>query len=375
MNETPIDPITTEVVKNALIYASEEMGIAVRNAAYSPNIKERLDHSCALFDRSGRLIAQAEHIPVHLGSLPWGLQRTLEVLAERGICDARRASSGSSTIPTSPARTSTTSPSFVRSSCGDAFAGYSANKAHHADVGGAVPGSMSADARDLVRRRLILPPMRLVARRPRRRRDRRTLSCELALARRAQRRPARASWPAMYTGERRLLELSRSYGVERIRRGDRAHPRRERTRMRAALARAGRRRVDAPRTFWKTPAGAPSIRIRVDARRCATARLRSITRGPSRSCRSPLNAVFGVTLSGVYYALRAVTDQTIPMNEGCFRPGRRSPCREGIAASIRGGRRRSAAETSRRARATPTSAPGARASRARTASGAQSAAR
>ena len=73
-----IDPITAEIVKSALVYAGEEMGIAVRNSAYSPNIKERLDHSCALFDRHGRLIAQAEHIPVHLGSLPWGLKRTLE---------------------------------------------------------------------------------------------------------------------------------------------------------------------------------------------------------------------------------------------------------------------------------------------------------
>ncbi|MGB8627055.1 MAG: hydantoinase B/oxoprolinase family protein, partial [Candidatus Cybelea sp.] len=75
-----IDPITVEIVKAALVYAGEEMGITVRNSAYSPNIKERLDHSCALFDRFGRLIAQAEHIPVHLGSLPWGLKRVLELI-------------------------------------------------------------------------------------------------------------------------------------------------------------------------------------------------------------------------------------------------------------------------------------------------------
>jgi len=78
-----IDTITTEVIRSALAYASEEMGLAVRNAAYSPNIKERLDHSCALFDRRGRLVAQAEHIPVHLGSLPWGLRATLEALVQR----------------------------------------------------------------------------------------------------------------------------------------------------------------------------------------------------------------------------------------------------------------------------------------------------
>ena len=75
-----IDVITSEIVNGALVYASEEMGVAVRNSAYSPNIKERLDHSCALFDRRGNLIAQAEHIPVHLGSLPWGLQRTLAAI-------------------------------------------------------------------------------------------------------------------------------------------------------------------------------------------------------------------------------------------------------------------------------------------------------
>ena len=78
------DAVTAEVVQSSLAYASEEMGIAVRNAAYSPNIKERLDHSCALFDRRGRLIAQAEHIPVHLGSLPWGLRRTVAHIAATG---------------------------------------------------------------------------------------------------------------------------------------------------------------------------------------------------------------------------------------------------------------------------------------------------
>ncbi len=74
-----VDPITSEIIKSSLLYASEEMGIAVRNSAYSPNIKERLDNSCALFDARGRLVAQAEHIPVHLGSLPWGLRMTLDV--------------------------------------------------------------------------------------------------------------------------------------------------------------------------------------------------------------------------------------------------------------------------------------------------------
>ncbi len=139
-----IDPVTSEVIKTALIYAAEEMGIAVRNAAHSPNIKERLDHSCALFDRRGRLIAQAEHIPVHLGSLPWGLARTLAVLAERGTA----LEPGEMWVVNDPyvAGTHLNDITVIRpifaAGEGDGaarLAGYAANKAHHADVGGSVP--------------------------------------------------------------------------------------------------------------------------------------------------------------------------------------------------------------------------------------------
>lgn len=80
-----IDKITSQIISNSLFFASEEMGIALRNAAYSPNIKERMDHSAAIFDDEGRLIAQAEHIPVHLGSLPWGIKKTMEYLEKEGI--------------------------------------------------------------------------------------------------------------------------------------------------------------------------------------------------------------------------------------------------------------------------------------------------
>lgn len=72
-----LDPITIEVIRNALSYTAEEAGIALRNSAYSHNIKERMDHSCALFTPRGDLLAQAEHIPVHLGSLPWGVRNVL----------------------------------------------------------------------------------------------------------------------------------------------------------------------------------------------------------------------------------------------------------------------------------------------------------
>src|SRR5437870_9340962 len=80
-----VDPTTVEIIRSTLLYASEEMGIALRNSSYSPNIRERMDHSAAIFDDQGKLLAQAEHIPVHLGSLPWGLRNILDYCDKESI--------------------------------------------------------------------------------------------------------------------------------------------------------------------------------------------------------------------------------------------------------------------------------------------------
>jgi N-methylhydantoinase B len=316
VNRADVDPITTEVVRSALTYASEEMGIAVRNAAYSPNIKERLDHSCALFDRQGRLIAQAEHIPVHLGSLPWGLTRTLEVLSERGEI----MQPGDQWVVNDPyiAGTHLNDITVIRPIfLVDELIGYSANKAHHADVGGAVPGSMSADASDLFGEGVILPPLRIVQ-------GDVPAQDVIELIRSNSRSPEarsgdlRAQLAGNVTGERRLLELIAKYGGERI---DAAVERildESERRTRAALAAMGNGTWQAE-DFLEDASGKPSIRIRVTL----TLRDGEATfdySGTSLQQDLPLNAVFGVTLSGVYYAVRCVTDYTIPMNEGCLRP-------------------------------------------------------
>jgi N-methylhydantoinase B len=310
------DPITVEVIKNALVYAAEEMGIAVRNAAYSPNIKERLDHSCALFDRFGRLIAQAEHIPVHLGSLPWGLRRTLEIV-ERRYGGARE---GEIWVANDPYVAGThlndvtlVRPVFHRGR----LVGYAANKAHHADVGGSAPGSMPADATDLYAEGLIVPPLRLV-------RDDRIDDEIVALFRANSRTPEarsgdlRAQVAGNYTGERRLLELYDRYGFETLEHATaRALDDSER-RMRAALRALGDGEFNAT-DYLEDRDGEPRIVIKVRlALRDGCAFLDYA--GTSDQVRFPLNAVLGVTLSGVHYALRAVTDPTIPMNDGCFRP-------------------------------------------------------
>jgi N-methylhydantoinase B len=318
--EARVDPITVEVIKNSLVYASEEMGIAVRNSAYSPNIKDRLDHSCAIFDAKARLIAQAEHIPVHLGSLPWGLRATLATIEGMGM--AMRP--GDMWVVNDPYISGThlndvtvIRPIFVRCNDEPRLVGYSASKAHHTDVGGSVPGSMSADAEELFGEGLVIAPVRLM-------RDDVVQPEILNLVRSNSRNPharsgdLKAQIAGSITGERRVLGLVDAYGLETFEAAlERILDESERA-LRAQLAtfRPGRYYFEDAMEDLR---GEPSVWIRV----ALTVENGSVAldyTGTSEQVRFPINAVYGVTLSGVYYVVRALTDPNIPMNEGCFRP-------------------------------------------------------
>jgi N-methylhydantoinase B len=311
-----LDPITAELVASALVYASEEMGIAVRDAAYSPNIKERLDHSCALFDAQARLVAQAEHIPVHLGSLPWGLRRTLAWLRERG----RELGPGQMIVVNDPYLSGThlNDVTVIRAIfAGTRLVGYAANKAHHTDVGGAVPGSMPPDARDLFAEGCVLPPLLLME-------NDRVVDATVELLRANSRTPAaragdlRAQIAGNVVGERRMLELIERYGISTVEAAlERALDDGER-RTRAALRALPDGTVDHE-DVMEDASGAPSIVLRVRLEKRGESLSLDYT-GTSPQLDLPLNAVYGVTLSGAYYAIRAVTDPRIPMNDGSFRP-------------------------------------------------------
>lgn len=314
-----IDPITVEVIKNSLMYASEEMGIAVRNSAYSPNIKDRLDHSCAIFDAKARLIAQAEHIPTHLGSLPWGLRTTLATIASTGMT----MEPGDMWVVNDPYISGThlndvtvIRPIFL----GDGeprLIGYSASKAHHTDVGGAVPGSMSADAEDLFGEGLVIAPVRLM------RAD--VVQPEIvALIRSNSRNPharsgdLKAQIAGSITGERRVLALVESYGLQTFEAAiERMLDESERA-LRAQLAKfkPGRYHFE---DAMEDLEGVPSVFIRVTVT-IANDSVSIDYTGTSPQVNFPINAVYGVTLSGIYYVVRALTDPNIPMNDGCFRP-------------------------------------------------------
>jgi len=313
-----IDKITAEIIKSALLYASEEMGIAVRNSAYSPNIKERLDHSCALFDRRARLIAQAEHIPVHLGSLPWGLQTTLAEI-ERVHGGVRE---GEMWVVNDPYLSGThlndvtvIRPVYFNGE----LAGYAANKAHHTDVGGMAPGSMPVDASELFAEGVVVPPMRLM-------RDDETVAQTIELFAANSRTPharrgdLRAQIAGNTTGERRMLELYERYGVEIVDASTERLLDESERRMRAAIRALGDG-VFHSADVLEDRNGAPSIRIELRLT-LRDGKAHFDYAGTSAQLAFPMNAVYGVTLSGVHYALRAVTDPEIPMNDGCFRPVR-----------------------------------------------------
>ncbi|MHB1042078.1 MAG: hydantoinase B/oxoprolinase family protein [Eubacteriales bacterium] len=131
------NPISLEVFKNRLSSIAEEMGVTLNRTAYSPNIKERRDFSCALFDRSGNMIAQAAHIPVHLGSMPMSVEAAINStdFAEGDMVILNDPFKGGTHLPditiVAPVFTGESAPSF-----------YVANRAHHADVGGISSGSM-----------------------------------------------------------------------------------------------------------------------------------------------------------------------------------------------------------------------------------------
>ena len=141
-----VDPVTLQVLAGALRAVCEEMGAVLVRAAHSANIKERRDASTALFDARGEMVMQAEHIPVHLGAMPDAVAAVVEHDPGPGdvwiLNDPYR---GGTHLPDITA----VSPVFV----GSRRLGFAASRAHHADVGGEVPGSMPADSTDARRRR------------------------------------------------------------------------------------------------------------------------------------------------------------------------------------------------------------------------------
>jgi N-methylhydantoinase B len=309
------DRITSQLISSSLLYTSEEMGIALRNASYSPNIKERMDHSAAVFDPSGRLLAQAEHIPVHLGSLPWGLRNMVRYC----IKEAMEFEQGCMIAANNPYITGThlndvtvIAPIHHRGE----LVGFAANKAHHADVGGKVPGSISMESRSVFEEGFVVDPVYLVRRG-------RFLPKSIELFSSRSRTPAervgdlKAQVAANITGSRRVTELISRYGLDAFKTAADDSIRYAETVAKKRLSLLNRgiyRAVD----YLEHPDGG-DIRLAVTVRVSDSA-VEIDYHGTASQLDIPLNAVLGVTISGAFFVFRSLVGHDLPANEGAFSP-------------------------------------------------------
>jgi N-methylhydantoinase B len=314
-----VDRVTVEVIRHSLIYIAEEMGVTLRNTAFSPNIRDRLDYSCAILRVDGELLAQAEHIPVHLGSMPVGVKNVVEYLERENI----PVEEGDIFITNDPYVAGThlndvmlLKPVFIRG----ILVGFVANKAHHVDVGGVVPGSIGGRARSLIEEGLIIPPVKLYSR-GRIRRD------VLEILRANVRTPRylmgdlRAQVAALNLGERRLKELGFKYGVDTLLKAwDEIlsyTERYTRNTLRRLVEKYGAEGVYEGEDYLELESGGLArVRVRVQLSR---ERIDVDFSGSSPQVDEPLNAVYGVTVAATTFALKAVIDPEMPMNSGFYR--------------------------------------------------------
>ena len=315
-----MDPISLELFRHRFAGVAEEMGVTLRRTGYSPNIKERLDFSCALFDAEGRMIAQAAHIPVHLGAMPASVQTILARFSSWEPGDAVIVNDpfeGGNHLPD----ITMISPVFAPTSGAgraDQPDFFVASRAHHADVGGMSPGSLPLST-EIYQEGIIIPPvklykagvldgdlLRLILRNVRTPDERRG---DLA----AQR-------AAAAVGDQRLRELVDTHGYDLVM--EYAHH------LRAYSERLTRAAIadwpDGVYRFedvieWVEEDRVALLPIRV----VATIDGDEITfdfTGTADVMRGALNAVIAIVQSACYYVVRCLVGDDVPVNAGCFAP-------------------------------------------------------
>ncbi|MBI3980086.1 MAG: hydantoinase B/oxoprolinase family protein [Chloroflexi bacterium] len=307
-----LDPIRFEVIRNALVAATEEMALALRRSAYSTNIKTRSDFSCAFFDRDLRVIAQAFTQPVHLGSFVELVPRAVRAYGPD------RLRPGDMLVSNDPYGggvhlndVTVIAPAFYR---GQLF-GYLANLAHHNDVGGGAPASIGA-FREVFQEGVIIPAVKLVA-------GGAIVDdvFRLILAQiRSKRETAgdfRAQIAANVTGERRLGELADRLGTDVLVAAIDAVVDYTRRRTRQELTRLPRGTFQAE--GYVDNDGYTDQRVRL----CAGVTVDGDgvlfdLAGSDPQRRAPVNSTFAQTFSACAYALKCLIDQDVPVNQGFY---------------------------------------------------------
>ena len=308
------DPVMLEVFNNLFVSIAEQMGYALQNTARSVNIKERLDFSCAIFDARGRLIANAPHIPVHLGSMDKSVETVLREIGEA-------LKPGDSYMLNAPYNGGThlpditvVTPVFGENSPDLLF--FVAARGHHADIGGIAPGSMSPRATRIEEEGVYIDPFKLVAR------GRFQEDAVLGLLTNAPypaRNPAqnvadlKAQVAANEKGAAELAKMVRHYGLPTVR----AYMGHVQDNAAEAVSRVIAKLKNSRFEVETDQGSVIKVAIKIDKKaRKATVDFT----GTSAQVANAFNAPEPITRACVLYVFRTLVDEEIPLNAGCLRP-------------------------------------------------------
>jgi N-methylhydantoinase B len=311
------DPTRLEIFKNIFHSIAEEMGAVLRRSAFSPNIKERRDYSCAVYDANGEVLAMGDHMPVHLGSMPASVAAARSALAlEPGdIAVLNDPFAGGTHLPD----LTMVMPVHLQNKKQPSF--YIANRAHHADIGGALAGSMGP-AREIFEEGLRIPPVHLF-RGGELNRD--AMSIILANVRTPTEREGdlAAQIAACRTGHRRLLEVSQKYGERELHTYGNFLLEYSENMMKFAL-RALKPGVYIAEDFLDGDgviAGARNEPLKIRVRIKINHESAEVDfSGSAPQCAGNVNAVEAIAISAVYYVFRCLLTEDVPATSGLIRP-------------------------------------------------------
>jgi N-methylhydantoinase B len=300
---TRLDPVALQVMTGALRAACDEMGAVLIRSAHSPNITERHDCSTALFDPRGELVMQAEHIPVHLGSMPDAVAAiTGEDHRDGDLWILNDPYRGGTHLPD----VTLISPIFLEGE----LLGFAASRAHHADIGGPTPGGMPALSVTLEEEGVVIPPTRA---------DDEVLRGLANRMRNPEQRLAdlRAQRAANLTGNRRLRQLAQRQGLELLRAATAEILDYAERRTRAALDEMPDGEATASEVLEGRDGSDIELRLRASVRGDS---LELDFEGTAEQVEGNLNCPLSVTKAACFYAVRVVCDPDAPPSAGAWRP-------------------------------------------------------